>query len=389
MKLVWLNLLRSPLRTMLTVFGAAVALFLFCLLEAVLFGFEAGVAMAGASRMVVQHKESIIFLLPEAYYVPIGQVDGVKGIASGIWFGGLYDVPLPGGQKREEFFAQFAVDLEHYLPMYPEIEVPADQLRDMMNDRAGCILGDKTAARLGKKVGDRLPLRGTIWNTPDSSPWEFMIRAIYTSRSETFDRTMLFFHYKYLDETREFAKGMAGFYVVELKDPDRFAEVAATVDRRFANSPYPTLTMSEKAFNMQFVSMMGNLQLLLRSIGFAVVLTMLLVSANTMMMAARDRTREMGILKAIGFSDGRVFFLLIGEAIAVAFLGALLGVGGAWGAINVARWNPKPDFFPIFRIPEASVLAACGIALLTGFVSGIVPALLGMRMKAVEALRSL
>ncbi len=388
MRLVFLNLFRSPLRTGLTVVGAAIALFLFCLIESVLFAFHAGVAMAGASRLIVQHKESIIFLVPEAYRSLITQIDGVKGVAMGMWFGGLYEVPLPDGGKRDEFFAQFAVDFDAYLAMYPEILVPPDQLRELMNDRTGCLLGDKIAERLGKKVGDRLPLRGTIWPTPDSSPWEFTVRAIYTSNTETFDRTMMYFHYRYLDEEREFEKGMAGFYVVELTDPDRFTEVSAAIDDRFANSPYPSLTQSEKAFNMQFVSMMGNFELLLHSIGAVVVLTMLLVSANTMMMSARDRTREMAILKAIGFSDLRVFTLLIGEALAVAGLGVLIGVGGAYLLFDVLRWNPKPDFFPIFRLPESSVAMAAAIGMVTGFASGLVPALVGLRLKAVHALRS-
>jgi putative ABC transport system permease protein len=146
--------------------------------------------------------------------------------------------------------------------------------------------------------------------------------------------------------------------------------------------------MTEKAFNLQFVSMMGNFQLLLRSIGSAVVLTMLLVSANTMMMSARERTREMGILKAIGFSDGHVFLLLIGEALAISLLGAVAGVGLAWLLANVLHFNPKPDFFPVFYLPNESILAAVGLAVLTGFLSGIVPAVTGMRLKATEALRS-
>jgi putative ABC transport system permease protein len=175
---------------------------------------------------------------------------------------------------------------------------------------------------------------------------------------------------------------------VGIDDPGRSVEVSAAIDARFANSPYETRTMTEKAFNLQFVSMIGNFQLLLRSIGGAVVLTMLLVSANTMMMSARERTREMGILKAIGFSDDQVFFLLIGEAVVLSLLGAAVGVGLAWLLANVLHLNPKPDFFPIFYLPLESILAAVGLAALTGIVSGLVPAVTGMRLKATEALRS-
>jgi putative ABC transport system permease protein len=387
MRLILLNLLRSPLRTGLTVFGTAVALTLFCLLEALINAFNVGVDMSSASRLVVMHKESLTLLLPESHLPVIRHMDGIRRAASGVWFGGLYEEPLPGGQKREEFFAQFAVDLDNYLAVYPEILIPHEQMEALRADRRGCVIGDELARRLSKKVGDRIALRGLIWAKPDGSPWEFNVRAIYTC-TQTFDRTMMFFHYRYLDETRQFAKGMVGWYVAELTDPNRCAEVAARIDERFANSPFETKTMNEKAFNMQFLSMMGNLELLFRFIGTVVILTMLLISANTMMMAGRERTREMAVLKALGFSDGYVFYVLIGEALAVAVLGAILGAGGTWLGINVLEWNPKRDFFPIFRVPDVSLLAALLIALATGILSGLVPAVAGLRLKAAEALRA-
>lgn len=389
MRLLLLNLLRKPLRTLLTVFGVGVALFLFCFLETVLNAFHAGVNMSDASRLVVQHKESIIFELPMSYRSRIGQTQGVTGLTTASWIGALSQEPGPDGKKREEFFAQFATDIEPYLALYPEMKVPPDQLRDLMNDQMGCLLGAKIAERLNKRIGDRLVLRSTIWTQKNgSSLWEFNVRAIYTSDSPTFDQTMMLFHHKRFDEARQFGQGAAGLYVVGIDDPARSAEIAAAIDSLFANSPNETRTMTEKAFNLQFVGMMGNFQLLLRSIGSAVVLTMLLVSANTMMMSARERTREMGILKAIGFTDGHVFLLLIGEAIVISLIGALAGVGSAWLAANVLHFNPKPDFFPVFFLPNESMVAAVGLAGLTGFLSGIVPAVAGMRLKATEALRS-
>jgi putative ABC transport system permease protein len=389
MRLLFLNLLHKPLRTLLTVFGVGIALFLFCFLETVLASFNAGVNMADASRLVVQHKESIVFELPEAYGSLMGQTEGVTGVAAASWFGALSQEPGPDGKKREEFFAQFAADIERYLPLYPELQIPREQLEEMRQDRMGCILGVKIAERLNKKVGDRLVLRSTIWSQKNgSSIWEFNVRAIYTTNSPTFDQTMMFFHHKRFDEARQFGQGYVGVYFLGISDPGRSADVAAKIDARFANSPYETRTMTEKTFNLQFVSMLGNFQLLLRSIGSAVVLTMLLVSANTMMMSARERTREMGILKAIGFSDGHVFLLLIGEALVISLLGAAAGAGMAWLITNVLHFNPRPDFFPVFYLPRESVLAATGLAGLTGFCSGIVPALAGMRLKATEALRS-
>jgi putative ABC transport system permease protein len=389
MRLLLLNLLRKPLRTLLTIFGVGVALFLFCFLETVLMSFNAGVNMADASRLVVQHKESIVFQLPMSYRSRIEQIEGVTGVAGASWIGALSQEPGPDGNKREEFFAQFATDVESYLALYPEIEVPPEELRELMNDQMGCVLGTKIAERLRKKVGDRLVLRSTIWAQKNgSSLWEFNVRAIYTTDSPTFDQTIMFFHHKRFDEARQFGKGQTGLYLVGIADPNRSTEIAAAIDSLFENSPFETRTMTEKAFNLQFVGMIGNFQLLLRSIGSAVVLTMLLVSANTMMMSARERTREMGILKAIGFSDGHIFLLLIGEALAISLLGAMAGVGLAWLLFNALHFNPKPDFFPVFYLPNESILAAAGLAAVTGSLSGIVPAVAGMRLKATEALRS-
>ncbi|MHB8901088.1 MAG: ABC transporter permease [Thermoguttaceae bacterium] len=389
MRLLLLNLLRKPLRTLLTVFGVGIALFLFCFLEAVLTSFKAGVDMSDASRLIVQHKESLVFQLPMSYRALIAQTEGVTGVAGATWFGALSQEPGRGGATREEFFPNFATDIENYLRLYPELEIPSEDVRELLADQMGCLMGSKIAQRLNKKVGDRLVLRSTIWAQQDgSSTWEFNVRAIYTTDSPTFDQTMMHFHIKRFDEARRFGRGTVGLYFLSIDNPARSAEIAGAIDSRFANSPYETRTMTEKAFNLQFIGMLGNFELLLRSIGSAVVLTMLLVSANTMMMSARERTREMGILKAIGFTDGHVFLLLIGESLAISLLGALAGALPAWLLANVLHFNPKPDFFPVFYLPGESIIAAVGLAALTGFSSGIVPAIAGMRLKATEALRS-
>ncbi len=287
MRLLLLNLLRKPLRTLLTMLGVGVALLLFCFLEAVLNAFNAGVNMADASRLVVQHKESIAFELPMSYRHLITQTEGVTGVASAVWFGAVTQEPRPNGTVREEFFAQFATELENYLQLYPEVELPREQLGAVLDDQMGCILGQQIADRLGKKVGDRLVLRSTIWTQQNGSPiWEFNVQAIYTSQSPTFDQTMMLFPLKRFDEARQLGQGSVGVYLLSIDDPARAVEVSQAIDQRFANSPYETRTMTEKAFNLQFVSMLGNFQLLLRSIGGTVVATMLLVSANTMMMSA-------------------------------------------------------------------------------------------------------
>lgn len=389
MRLLWHNLWRAPARTGLTILGTAIALALFCLLAALMAAFGAGVEMASATRLIVQHKESLTFLLPEAFRGQIAQIDGVRELAVDTWFGGVYEEPLPGGGKQRAFFPNFATDLEPYLRLYPEMQIPPEQLAALLRDPSGCLIGATTAARLGKKVGDRISLSAAIWPKRDNSPWEFTIRAIYTPATETFDPTLMVFHHRYFDETRSIAKGLASCYVVGLTSAERHADVAAAIDRRFANSPYPTRTMNEKAFNLQFISMIGNVKLLFRFIGSVVIFTMLLVSANTMMMSGRERTREMAVLKALGFSDLRVFGLLVGEALAISLLAYLVGAGGMYALINLVRWNPKPDFFPIFQIPGLAMVGGLGIALLTGVVSGLIPGVAALRLRPAEALRSL
>jgi putative ABC transport system permease protein len=388
MHLLLKNLTRKPLRTLLTMLSIAVALFLFCFLEAVLDAFNVGVNMSSASRLVVQHKESLMFSIPIAYRATLEQQEGVNAAVPMVWFGGWYQPKDETGQLREEMFAQFACDLEKHRKIFPEIIVDDKQFAELLADQAGCMIGDKTAERLGIKVGDRIVLRATIWSRPGTPLWDFNVRAIYTSTAPSFDRTVMFFHYKYFDEGRELDKGRVSIFWLGIDDAARYSEIAEAIDRRFANSPYETKSVTEKAFNMQFVSMMGNFQLLLRSIGTAIVLTMLLVAANTMMMNARDQTREMGILKSIGFTDGYIFRLLIGEALVVACLGCVLGAGFAYVLFTLAEVNPKPDFFPVFRVTPEALAGAFGIALITGALSGIVPALAGMRLKATEALRS-
>jgi putative ABC transport system permease protein len=388
-RLIWLNLWRSPARTGLTIAGTAIALALFCLLEALQAAFSAGVQMASVSRLVVQHKESIAFLLPEAYREQLAQIDGVRSVAAGTWFGGLYEEPRPDGGQRQTFFPNFAVDIPAYLRLYPEIWVPTEQIEALLRDPAGCLLGPATAQRLGKGLGDRLALRGLIWPKRDNNPWEFTIRAIYTPTSDTFDPSLMLFHHRYLDETRSIAKGRVNFYILGLHLPENQAQVVAAVDRHFANSPAPTSTMNEKAFNLRFLSMVGDLQLLFGFVGTVVIFTMVLISANTMMMSGRERTREMAVLKALGFSDGYVVRLLLGEALTIGLLAFLIGAGGAFLAINGMHWNPKPDFFPVFRVPHPAVFSAFAIATATGLVSSLVPGLAALRLKPAEALRSL
>ncbi|MFO0980288.1 MAG: FtsX-like permease family protein [Planctomycetota bacterium] len=374
---IFANLMRNKLRTLLTIGGITIAMFLFCFLEAVLTGFTSGVDMSDASRLIVRNAVSLVQPLPIAYRERILKVPGVKDIGFACWFGGTYEA------KKDEFFGQFAINDEDYLRLYPEFQIPDEQRRAFLGERKACILGKKEAERLQKKVGDTIVLTGTIY----FGTWEFIVRGIYQGTKENVDETMMLFHYQYVDDSMpENERGQVGWYVVQIDDPSQAAAVSTRIDDLFRNSAYATRTETERAFQLGFVSMMGNIQLLLRSIGAAVVFTILMVAANTMMMAARERTAEIGILKTLGFPDRTVFFLTMAEAVAIALFAGVLGCLGSKVLFDHVKFNPG-GFFPIFYVPWQSAIVGLIIAMVAGLVSGLAPAFQAARMPVALSLR--
>lgn len=368
-------------------FGIAIAIFLFCILETILWAFTAGVDASDASRLVVRHKESLVFPLPLNYVNKVQSVQGVTGVSYGNWFGGFYE-PL-----KDFFFAQFAIDMPSYLALYPEIEIPEDQRNAVLKDRQGCILGSRLAERLNLKVGDKVVLKGGIYfNKDDSNNWEFYVRAIYHSQRSNVDKTMMFFHWEYLNEgwrAAESQKNLVGYLVLRIEDPAKAAEISTFVDKKFDMESERTFTMTEKAFNLEFVSMMGNLSLLIRIFGTVVVFTILLISINTNMMNARERIGEVGLLKSLGFPPRYIFNLYLGESLLICLIGGGFGLLLAVFLINVQGFNPKPDFFSLFSVQPFTVGFGIALSLFTGLVSGITPAMISSRMSASEALRSI
>ncbi|MEK7487062.1 MAG: FtsX-like permease family protein [Planctomycetota bacterium] len=385
MRLVFLNLFRNKISTLLTMFGIAIAIFLFCILETVLWSFTAGVEAADVSRLVVRHKESLVFPLPYSY-VNKAKVDGVLSISYGNWFGGVFE------PDDKFFFAQFAIDMESYVPLYPEMKIPPEDFQSVLKDRRGCILGQRLADRLKKKVGDTLVLKGGIYfSQDDGNNWEFTVRAIYTSDRPNFDQTIMFFHWNYLNEgwrAPESQKNLVGYLVLKIDDPAKTAEISKAIDKKFSTESERTLTMTEKAFNLEFVSMMGNLSLLIRFFGTVVVFTILLLSINTNMMNARERIGEIGLLKALGFSPRYIFKLYLSESLLLSFIGGLGGLAIAFLLINIMGWNPKPTFFSLFSVQPTTLVIGVLLSLFTGLISGITPAIVSSRMSASEALRS-
>ena len=368
------NLFRRRIRTGLTVGSFAVALFLFGILAVVRGAFHQGIDVAGTDRLVIINKVSLIQPLPFAHRDRLLRIPGVAQATFANWFGGVY-------QDEKNFFPQFAIDKEHYRDLFPEFRIPDDQWQGFLADREGCVVGVGLAERFGWKLGDRIPIRGTIF----PGTWEFNVRAIYRGGRTQDDTTQFWFRWDYLDERKVLEKGFVGWYTVRVANPDDAVRVARAVDEEFANSAFETKTDTEKAFAASFVKQMGNIEFLILSIGSVVFFTLLLVTGNTMAIAVRERVRELAVLKAVGFSDGFVLGLILVETMVVAAVGGGLGVSLA--KLFTLRGDPTGGLLPFFYLAPQAMASGVGLALAVGLVAGILPALAAMRLRVVDALR--
>lgn len=374
LRLVLANLLRKKTRTILTLGSFAVALFLFGLLATVRGVFQQGMMVAGADRLLVINKISLIMPLPLAYREPLRQTPGVSDVGFSTWFGGVY-------QDERNFFPQFAIDGQTWKDMYPEFLFSETEWQDFLKDRQGCVAGDSLVRRYGWKIGDRIPVRGTIW----SGTWEFNLRAVYRGKRPQDDTTQFWFRWDYLEERRPFGKGTVGWYVVRVADPDQAVGVARAIDERFANSPHETLTQTEKNFAASFVKQMGNIELLLMLIGLVVFFTLLLVTGNTMAIAVRERTCELAIMKTVGFTDARIMLLVILEGLITAGAGGGAGLFLAKGF--TLHGDPTGGLLGQFFFSPRDMAAGFFLALGVGAAAALIPALGAMRLRVVEALR--
>ncbi|GAC1703048.1 MAG: ABC transporter permease [Candidatus Acidiferrum sp.] len=375
MPLILANLFRKKLRTTLTLGSFAVALFLFGLLIVVRGAFNQGVEVAGADRLIVINKTSLIQPLPISYRDRMLQMAGVKYVTFDSWFGGVY-------QDEKNFFPQFAIDPENQRKVFPELIVPADQWKAFVEDRQGAIAGANIAKKYGWKVGDRVPIRSTIFG---NDTWEFNLRGIYTGQRDSDDVTQFWFQNKYLDERRNFSKGVVGWYTVKLDNPDAAVGVAKTIDNTFANSPYETKTETEKAFATSFAKQAGNIEFLILVIGLVVLFTLLLVTGNTMAISVRERIGELAVLKAIGFSDRFVLFFVLGESLLISMIGGLIGLGLC--KLLTWRGDPTGGFLPYFHLSAVAILFGVLVSFTVGILAGILPASSAMRLRVVAALR--
>ena len=377
--LLWRNLTRRKTRTIFTVLSIAVAFVLFGILAALNAAFSQGVELAGNDRLIIQHKVSIIQLLPQSYEARLETTPGVVDVLHQTWFGGIY-------QKPSNFFMQCPVRPDRLLKIYSEYVLPADQRKAFLTDRTSAIVGRQTADRFGFKVGDRVPIQGTIWRKKNGgATWEFNICGIFDGDKKGVDTTPMFFNYDYFDEARQFGQGQVGWYVIRINDPAKAPEIAQRIDAMFANSFAETKTTTEKAFLQAFAKQIGDIGLIIRGIVTAVFFTILLVAANTMGQSVRERTSELAVLKTLGFSDAIVLTLVLAESCAIALVAGLSGLGLAW--LLTQGGDPTNGMLPSFYLPTADLVRGVIFAAALGVVAGIMPAIYAMRLRIVDALR--
>lgn len=380
--LVWAALMRRKPRTILTMLSIVVAFLLYGLLQGVLAAFSAGIDIAGANRLITTGKYSLTQMQPVAFGNQIRTVPGVEQVAHQSWFGGIYQV-------EKNFFAQFPTDVEPYLDLYPEVQLAADQKETFLKTRTGAIVLKRLADKYGWKIGDKVPIISTIWPKKDgSSVWEFDLVGIFDCKdgATRSQHEYLMFHHEYFEEARAFGSGTVGWFIERVADPAKNAEVARAIDTLFANSPNPTKTDSEKAFNQGFVKQFGNLQLILGGIMAAVIFTLLMLTGNTMMQSVRERIPELAVLKTLGYPDRLVLALVLVEALLLCGVAAAIGMGLAgWLAPTIGAGLPIPGFAGMKLTADAWVIGAA-IAAGLALAVGLPPALRAMRLNIVNAL---
>ena len=375
--LLWSSLWRKKVRTIFTLLSIFVAFLLFGLLMTIRGAFSFGVDIAGIDWLVLIHKVSLIMPLPVSYLARLNTTEGVTMATHNTWFGGVYQDPA-------NFFAQIAMDPEPYMKLYPEYKVPPEYMKAWLADRQGAIVGVDLAKRFGWKVGDRIPIGGTIWQPKQGQTWEFNIVGLYDGDSGV-DKTQFFFRYDYLDENRRQGEGMVGWYIVKIADPSSAQQMGAKFDDMFANSSAETKTTTEKGFVEGFAKQVGDIGAIMISITVAVLFTMILVAANTMAQSVRERTSEVGVLKTLGFSSGSILVLVLSESVLISLIGGGLGLLAAWAFVR--QGDPTGGMLPIFILPTRDLLLGGVLVVGLGLLAGVLPAMNAMNLKITDALR--
>ena len=378
--LIWRNLMRRKIRTILTMGSIFIAFLLFGMLMAARAAFSMGVEIAGADRLMAIHKVSLIQLLPRSYLERIRAVEGVSDATHANWFGAYY-------QQPSNFLANFAVEPEKWLAMYPEFVVPDEQKKAWFADRSGAVVGIDTAKKFGWKVGDHVPLISPIYRKPDGSPWDFTIDGIYDSTLKGADKTQFFFNYDYINETfrNTPVANQVGWFVIRVADPSASDQLAKRIDTMFANSSAETKTATEKAFVSDFAKQVGDIGAIMVAIASIVMFFILFVAGNAMAQSIRERTNELAVLKTLGFKDGLILTLVLVESGVIALLGGGAGLAVAW--LLISQGDPTNGMLPAFYLPVRDLVFGAVLIVILGLGTGLLPALQAQRLKIVTALR--
>lgn len=383
-RLVTKNLFKHPIRVVLTVLSITVAILLLCVLRSLVVALDAGVRDSASNRLIVQSKVSLFVPLPLAYRSRLEQVDGVERVVRWNWFGGYY-------QEPGNFFAQFATDPDLLLEVYPEIEIVEGSAQDFQKDRNACIVGVVTAEKYGFKVGDTLPIISSLYPRTDDGAWEFRIAALYRSKKKNVDEATVYFHAEFLKNALETGEGSGpdgvSIFVLKTKPGADQTAIMSQVDALYENGPQVVQATTEAEFQAQFVSMVGNIPFFVGMIGTGVMIAILLASLNTMLMAAREQTRDVGVLKALGFSDGSVFGLMLAQSMVMCCLGGALGIGLA-KLFESGMAKGLGTMFPGYAVTPGTLLEAALVTVAIGVLAGIAPALRARMIHVITALRA-
>ena len=381
LKLVLKNIQRHRLRSLLTIAGLVVAILAFGLLQTVVNAWYAGADMASANRLITRNATSLVFPIPIYYRERIKAIDGVKAVAVSNWFGGIYK-----DESYANFFPQFAVDHDIWFDLFPEFRTRPEELLAWKKDRAGAMVGRQLANQHGFKVGDTIPIKGSIF----PGLWEFHVSGIFEPRDDTTITRQMYFHWDYLNEEmkKKFPRRAeyAGLFVVQIADGSRAAEVSQAIDREFRNSLAETLTETEKAFQLGFVAQTETIVMAVRIVSFVVILIIFAVCANTMAMTARERLAEYATLKALGFDPGFIAALIVGESLAITTIGGIAGIAATF-PVAMAFKSALGAMFPVFKVAPSTVGMQALAALGVGLAAAAVPALRASRVRIVEGLR--
>ncbi len=380
LKLILKNSIRHKLRTALTILGIAVALIAFGILRTVVTAWHAGLEASSTTRLVTRQAVSFIFPLPYSYKNKITDVPGVEEVSYANWFGGVYI-------DKSEFFSRLAIDAETFFDVYPEYLLTKQQLKNFKSERNACVIGQSIAEKYKLKIGDSMTLEGDIY----PGRWDFVVRGIYKPRDKSTDGTQMFFHWDYLNERmKQSAPGREnhiGWYIIKIKNTDQAAAISNEVDSQFKNSADETKTETERAFQSSFISAYSSIFTSMNVMSFVIIGIIMLVLGNTMIMAARERTREYAVLKTLGFSAKHIAALILGESLFISIIGGAVGLLLTFPLVNgISQVIPK-GFFPVFEIEPITLIFAVSAAILIGVASALFPIQRALSTKIVDGFR--